>query len=217
MAKTSAVDHEPVPRASLDRPTILGAALRLVDCHGLGALNMRRLARELGVGTMSLYHHVAHKDALLDGIVELVLSEIEIPPDTDDWEQQVGMMARSFRATALRHPHCVPLLVGRPFTSPGALRPVEAAFQVLAAAGLGPEEVIVAHHTLVAYVLGFVTMESAGLLGSACHDRDPEDLRSEGFPHLAALTPHLAGRDAALDFDAGLRVLEAGVRQAISR
>ncbi|MDQ4131879.1 MAG: TetR/AcrR family transcriptional regulator C-terminal domain-containing protein, partial [Actinomycetota bacterium] len=145
------------PAAPLDRATILSTAVTLVDAHGLASLNMRALARELGVGTMSLYHYVPNKDALLDGIVEVLNEEIEIPePTSGPWDERARRMARSLREVALKHRNCVPLLVTRPFSTEAALRPCEAAFQVLTDVGLGPDQSIVTLRTFVAYVLGFV-------------------------------------------------------------
>ncbi|HEX2275142.1 MAG TPA: TetR/AcrR family transcriptional regulator C-terminal domain-containing protein [Acidimicrobiales bacterium] len=196
----------------LDRATILSTAVALVDAHGLAALNMRALARELGVGTMSLYHHVPNKDALLDGIVEVLNEEIEIPDlESGSWDERARRMARSLRAVALAHPNCVPLLVTRPFSTAAALRPCEAAFQVLEEAGLGPDRAIVTLRTFVAYVLGFVMMESAGFLSGVGPDRDPEELLELGLPHLAVIASHLADRDINADFDAGLHLVELGL------
>jgi TetR/AcrR family tetracycline transcriptional repressor len=198
--------------APLDRATILSAAVALVDAHGLAALNMRALARELGVGTMSLYHHVPNKDAVLDGIVEVLNEEIEIPdPESGPWDERARRMARSLRAVALRHPNCVPLLVTRPFSSAAALRPCEAAFGVLSEVGLDPDRAIVTLRTFVAYVLGFVMMESAGFLAGVGPDRDPEELLELGLPHLAVIAGHLADRDINADFDAGLHLVELGL------
>ena len=195
----------------LDRATILTAALALVDEHGLAALNMRALAVELGVGTMSLYNHVPNKEALLDGIVEVVLAGIDIPaPESGSWDERAARMARSLRAVALEHPNCVPLLVTRPFATAPALRPCEAGFEVLAEAGLGPDEALIAFRTIVAYVLGFVMMESNGFFGGVGPDRDPNELLELGLPRLAGLAPHLSGRDFGADFDAGLRMVELG-------
>src|SRR5437764_2538624 len=194
----------------LDRPTILAAAIGLVDRVGLGGLNMRALAQELGVGTMSLYRYVPNKDALCDGIVEVLQAEIEIPPTSGTWEDRAACMARSLRAVALRHPNAVPLLVTRPFSSPASLRPCEAAFDILAEAGLQDEPALLAFRTVVAYVLGFVMVESAGFFGELGPDADVDELASLGMPRLAAMAPHLLGRDIGADFDAGLRLVIRG-------
>ncbi len=204
--------------ASLDRAAILSAALELADRDGLGALNMRALAHELGVGTMSLYHHVPNKDALLDGLVEAVLADVEIPPrQSASWDQRAALMARSLRNVALRHPGSVPLLVTRPFATAPSLRPCEAAFELLEEAGLDVEQALIAFRTIVAYVLGWVMMESSGFFGAGGSHREPAWLQESGLPRLAAMATHLDDRDLDADFDAGLRVVESGVLIALQR
>jgi len=198
-------------KVHLDRTAILTAAVTLVDEHGLAALNMRALADELGVGTMSLYSHVPNKDALLDGIVEVVLGNVDIPAaESGSWDERAARMARSLRSVALQHPNCVPLLVTRPFATGPALRPCEAGFELLTEAGLGPDEAVIAFRTMVAFVLGFVMMESNGFFGGVGPDRDPNELLELGLPCLAGLAPHLARRDIGADFDAGLRMVSMG-------
>lgn len=184
----------------------------LVDRKGMAALNMRALATELGAGTMSLYHHVPNKDALLDGITEAIMTEIEVPdPGDGDWVDRALAMARSFRQVCLRHPHCVPLLVTRTFASDAALRPCEAAFGLLAEGGFEPGRALVVFRTILAYCLGFVTLESEGFFGALGPDPHPEELQAAGLPRLADLVPHLAGRDFSADFEDGLRIVLAGV------
>ncbi len=196
---------------ALDRATIIAAAIRLVDEEGLDGLNMRALAQELGVGTMSLYHYVPNKEALFDGIVELLQAEIEVPDvDSGTWEARAVRMARSLRAVALRHPNCVPLMVTRPFSTASALRPCEAAFAILAEAGLEEERALIAFRTIVAYVLGFVMVETAGFFGGLGPDPDLDELRAMGMPRLAAMAPHLLDRDVGADFDAGLQLVMRG-------
>ena len=201
----------PRKAASLDRATILDAALGLVDAEGLDGLNMRALAKRLDVGTMSLYHYLPNKDALLDGIVEALLLGIEIPTaDMGTWDERALLMARSLRAVALQHPNAVPLMVTRPFSTASALHPCEAAFDVLAEAGLTTEQALIAFRTIVAYVLGFVMMESAGFFGGVGPGRDAGELIALGLPRLADMVPYLDGRDVGADFDAGLRIVELG-------
>jgi TetR/AcrR family transcriptional regulator, tetracycline repressor protein len=195
----------------LDRPAILAAAVALVDRDGLAGLNMRALAQDLGVGTMSLYHYVPNKDALFDGIVEALLGEIEIPPvDAGTWDDRACRMARSFRAVALRHTNCVSLIVTRPFATPASLAPCEAALGLLAEAGLSPERAFIAFRTIVAYILGFVMMESAGFFAAEGRAPEPDQLVALGLPHLAVSVPLIPGRDVAADFDAGFRVVLFG-------
>ncbi len=217
MATTDRSGRRPTStRTPLDRGQILSAALELVDERGLGALNMRAVADALGVGTMSLYHHVGSKEALLDGLVEALLDEVEVPPPgSGTWDERAGRMARSLRGVALSHPNCVPLLVTRPFATERSLVPCEAAFELLAEAGLDVEHALVAFRTMVAYVLGWVMMESSGFFSAGGEHRMPEWLHESGLPRLADMATHLDNRDLNADFDAGLRVVELGVMSVL--
>src|SRR3954465_526873 len=104
-------------RIPLSRERILGAALDLADEAGVEALTMRRLGEELGVEAMSLYKHVANKDDLLDGMVDLVFAEIELPRDDDEWRPAMRARAVSARAALNRHPWATALMQSR--TAPG--------------------------------------------------------------------------------------------------
>lgn len=206
--------HDARRSAPLDRAAILAAAVELVDRQGLAGLNMRALAQTLDVGTMSLYHYVPNKDALLDGIVESLMHEIELPAPSDgSWDQRALRMARSLREVALRHPHCVPIMVTRPFATPAALIPANAAFGLLSEAGLNHEQALITFRAIVAYVFGFVMMESAGFFAGLGDAPDPDHLRSFGLDELAGVVPHLAGRDVGADFEAGFHVVLFGSSQ----
>src|SRR3954452_18286862 len=91
-------------RARLSRDRVLHAAVALADFGGLESLTMRRLGEDLGVEAMSLYKHVANKDALLDGMVDLVFAEIDLPPGDTDWRTAMRERAVSARAALVRHP-----------------------------------------------------------------------------------------------------------------
>ncbi len=210
---TIADDPAPAPaarRRPLERWAILEAAVELVDRHGLEALSMRALAEELGVGTMSLYHHVPNKEALLAGMNEVLVAEIEDPGGDGPWTDRALAMARSFREVGRRHPRCVPLLVSRPFSSEGSLRPCEVALALLAEGGFDPERAMLAFRTVVAYVLGFLTMESSGFFADE-GDGPPDDLAGLGLPHLAAAVPCLEHLDPDTQFEAGLAMVFTGV------
>lgn len=196
-------------RDPLDRDGIIAAALALVDRDGLDALSMRALAEELGVGTMSLYHHVPNKVAVHAGIAELLLSEIDDPAE-GTWDSRALAMARSLRQVALAHPHCVPLLVGHPFSSEGSLQPCEAALVLLAEGGFDPGRALLVFRTVVAYVLGFVTMEASGLFADTGPLQDQADLTRLGMDRLAAAVGLLSDTDAEAQFEAGLAIVFTG-------
>src|SRR3954453_10140535 len=103
----------PTGRARLSRERVLRAAVALADSGGLEALTMRRLGEDLGVEAMSLYKHVANKDDLLDGMVDLVFAEIELPAPGAEWRTAMRERAVSARAALLAHPWATPLMQSR--------------------------------------------------------------------------------------------------------
>src|SRR5688500_19101550 len=106
-------DPAATPRTPLSRDRVLRAAVALAEQHGLEALTMRRLGQELGVEAMSLYRYVANKDDLLDGMVDAVFGEIELPPHDTDWRTAMRRRAISVRAALTRHPSATPLMPPR--------------------------------------------------------------------------------------------------------
>src|SRR3954447_10403008 len=106
------------PRASLSRERVLVAAVAFADEHGIAALTMRKLGHVLGVEAMSLYNHVANKDQLLDGMVDLVFSEVGLPSGDDDWKTAMRRRAISARTALAAHRWAIGLMESR--TSPGA-------------------------------------------------------------------------------------------------
>ena len=130
------------PGMSTDR--ITAAALQIVDTEGSQALTMRRLGQALDRKVMTLYRYVPSKDALLDGVVARVLTDLAINPAAADWRQELRDLATSFRGLVLAHPNAVPLLVTRPLTSPlgqqppATLRPLETSSNCSSAPGSAP-------------------------------------------------------------------------------
>ena len=124
-----------MPRpARLDRTAVLTAALAIADAEGLGAVSMHAVAARLGVTAMALYRHVGNKDALLDGLVERLLEEIE-PPRTGPALDQLVAMGAALRRIARRHPAVFPLLLQRPAITPRARAIREQVYARLRAAG----------------------------------------------------------------------------------
>jgi AcrR family transcriptional regulator len=136
-------------RDPLTRERVLRMAVDLADRGGLEALSMRRLGQELRVDAMALYRHVRNKDDLLDGLVELIIAEIERPPPTDDWKTTLRQQAMAARRVMLRHPWAKRVLEERPKGGPIFLGYVESILATLQAGGFSIE---LAHHTL--HVLG---------------------------------------------------------------
>ncbi|WP_344445521.1 TetR/AcrR family transcriptional regulator C-terminal domain-containing protein [Kitasatospora nipponensis] len=128
-------------RAGLTRPKVLAAALELVDREGVERLSMRRLGSALGVEAMTLYHYLPNKAALLDGLVELVVSAVrpgEPSGPPPGWQEGLRAFATALRAELLRHPAVIPLVATRPVHSAAALAVVEETAQRLVRAGFTP-------------------------------------------------------------------------------
>ncbi|WP_367135293.1 MULTISPECIES: TetR/AcrR family transcriptional regulator C-terminal domain-containing protein [Streptomyces] len=156
-----AAKRNPGERAGLDREKILDAALALVDREGLKALSMRRLAAELGVEAMTLYHYLPSKDALLDGLVERVLTQaLPLPEGDAGWRPLLRGYADSLRTALLRTPALLPLLQSRPAVTPATLAAAERGLAALVSAGFPLGRALDAINALTVLVLGHAAAEA---------------------------------------------------------
>lgn len=152
---------EPAEPGVLTRERIAAAALALADREGSDALSMRRLASELGVGTMSLYRHFRSKQELLSAMVDAASAENPIEVDlSGPWKEELGKLMRGVRATLARHPVAVALRLQAPLLSPGALRVTEAGMQILERAGFERATAAHAYRALFLYTFGFAAFNS---------------------------------------------------------
>jgi AcrR family transcriptional regulator len=147
-------------RTPLSRERILQAAIGLVDEGGLEALTMRGLGQSLGFEAMSLYNHVANKGDLLDGMIELVFSEIEPPAAGGDWKAELRKRAASTRAALLRHRWAVGEMEGRTSHGPSNLKVHDAVLGCLRAAGFSIEMTVHAMSVQDAYIYGFALQQT---------------------------------------------------------
>jgi AcrR family transcriptional regulator len=147
--------RKPQRRSPLSREKVLRSALRIADARGLEALSMRKLAQALKVEAMSLYNHVANKEEILDGLVELVVSEIDAPAIGGDWRHEMRERARSAHAVLMRHPWATMLFVSRMNVGPNMLRYVDATIGCLREAGFSYPIADHAWNAIDAYVYGF--------------------------------------------------------------
>ena len=145
----------PEPRVPLSRERVLRAAIRLADEGGIEALSMRKLGQRLGVEAMSLYNHVANKNDLQDGIVELVLGEIELPPDGAGWKEAIRRTAISSHETFIRHRWACNLMMRGSTVSPARLQWMEAVLRTLREAGFSADLTHHAYHALDSHITGF--------------------------------------------------------------
>jgi len=213
--------RKPKTRTPLSRERVLRTAVDLADERGLGELTMRKLAKELGVEAMSLYNHVAHKDDLLDGMIDIVFSEIDAPAAGGDWKAELRGRAVSTRAALRRHPWAVGEMEGRASHGPSNLRLHDAVLGCLRAAGFSIEMTVHAYSVQDAYIYGFALQETD------MSSRTPEDFATEAqrqmteYENVLADYPHLvevvggyiakAGYDYDSEFLYGLDVILDGL------
>jgi AcrR family transcriptional regulator len=197
------MSRTPGTRVGLSRERVLAAALALVDRDGLKGLSMRRLGAELDVEAMTLYHYVPTKDALLDGLVELVLGRSGPAFDGDDWRSMLAHHASSLRATLLAHPNVLPLVAARPAVTPDTLRAIEQGVRMLVDAGFPLGRALDALNALSVFVIGHATSEVA--IGP---DAPPPDLTD--FPLLAEAAETGQGTDDETRFRYAVDALIAG-------
>jgi AcrR family transcriptional regulator len=190
-AKNESTNVHAERRPPLTRQRILGAALALADTDGLEAVTMRRLARALGFEAMSLYHYAPSRDDIVDGIVDLVLREIELPAPTGDWRAAVRASAVSAHQVLRRHPWACNPLMSTPRLLPSRLRMIDALLGRLADANLPSDLADRAYHAIDSHILGFTLWEAG--YSAALRDLPPDALEKvverlgiEAYPHLMA-------------------------------
>ncbi len=147
------------PRPPLTRERVLHAAVRMADESGFESLSMRRLGQELGVQAMSLYNHVASKDDLQEGIVDLVLGEIENAPRGVDWKTAVRHTAISAHEVLVRHPWAASLMHSTPRIIPARMTWMEELLRTLREAGFSADLTHHAYHALDSHITGFTLWE----------------------------------------------------------
>jgi len=169
-------DPDSGSRVPLTKERVLRAAIQLADEGGIESLSMRKLGLALGVEAMSLYNHVANKDEILDGIVDLVAGEVEVPNDVRDWKSAVRQSAISTHEVLLRHPWACNLSVSRPRVGAATLRYVDWLIGCLRDAGFSMQVAHNAMHAIESHIYGFTLQELSF----------PADLEAMG-PEIAAL------------------------------
>jgi AcrR family transcriptional regulator len=204
------------PPQPLSRDRVLQAAIRVADRGGVEAITMRRVAQELGVEAMSLYHHVANKEAILDGVVDLVFAAIERPPaQFDDWRDAMRARAYSARAVLSEHRWALGLMDSRRDPGPATLRHHDAVLGVLSTAGFALPMAAHAISIIDSYIGGFVLQE-ANLPFTTAEDLEDvaggilEHLPQDELPHLTAMIVHHAlqpDHDHTREFGYGLDLI----------
>ena len=211
-------------RVPLSRERVMLGALEVADRGGIGSLTIRSLARELGVKPMAVYYHVANKEQILDGIVDLVFSEIELPSPGGDWRAEMRARAISARAVLKDHPWAIGLLQSRIIPGPAALRHHDAVIGTLRAGGFSVQTTAHAYALLDSYMYGFAVQEAAlpfkGLEGVAeVTAPQPHPVLADEYPHLIEMaTQHILKPTYRFgdEFEPGLTVILDALTQSIT-
>lgn len=211
-----------VKRAPLSRERLLAAAIAVADDGGIAALTIRSVAAQLDVKPMSLYHHVANKEAVVDGIIDVVFGEIDLPPEDADWRSALRRRAHSARAVLRRHPWATPFMESRSHPGPATLRHHDAVLATLRRGGFPLELAGHAYALLDAYLYGFALQEAAlpftpqnldDAMSGYLAQFDPAE-----YPHLVEFATQRVlrpGYDYANEFDFGLDLILDGLERRL--
>jgi AcrR family transcriptional regulator len=210
-------------RPRLSRERVLQGAVAVADRGGIASLTIRSLATELGVKPMSVYHHVANKGEILDGIVDIVFSEIESPTIGGDWHAEMRRRAASAREALRRHPWAIGLLESRTNPGPATLKHHDAVIGALRGAGFSVEMTAHAYALIDAYVYWFALSEvSLPINGpetvTEVAEQMMEQYTAEEYPHLVEFSiEHVMrpGYDYGEEFEFGLGVVLDGLARSL--
>jgi AcrR family transcriptional regulator len=225
----------PQPRTPLSRGRVLRVAVGLADAEGLPALTMRRLAQELGVEAMSLYHYVANKEALLDGVLEVVMAEVDAaladpggPSPAEDWQAAMRARILATRAVLLEHPWAPRVIETRTGISPAMIGYYDGLLGVFRAGGFSYDLAHHAMHALGSRALGFTRELFEPEDPQAGEDEAMAMLEqmAEQYPHIVAMVADavdhqpentLGWCDDQVEFEFGLDLILDGLDRLRSR
>ena len=211
----------PESRVPLSRERVLGAAVLLADEDGIESLTMRELGLRLGFEAMSLYNHVASKDDILDGIVDLVVGDIHVPATGTDWRSAMRERAVSAHEVLLAHPWAAMLLMSRYNIGPGMTRYLEATLGRLREGGFSIAGALDAWNTLDSHLYGFTLQE----LNLPFHVSETQrvsadvltQLPADQFPHVAEVINEVMQLGRKEDFEFGLDLILDGLERTLDR
>jgi len=209
--------HGAAHRTPLNRERVLRAAVGLADQGGISSLSMRKLGEALGVEAMSLYNHVASKSDLLDGMIDIVFGEIDLPSGDGDggWRAAMRRRAVSARLVLRRHPWAIGLMESRTTPGPATLRHHDAVLGCLRRGGFSLELTAHAYSLLDSYIYGFALQEAGLPFGTGEEAaRVAQEISAEfssgQYPYLTEIAmAHVIqpGYDYADEFETGLDLI----------
>ena len=210
------------PRIPLNRQRLIEGAVELADTEGIGSLTMRKLAQKLGVKPMTLYHHMANKEEVLDAMVDLVFSDIDLPLAGADWKPAMRRRANSARTTLIRHPWAVTLMESRTTPGPATLQHHDAVIGCIRQAGFSVEMAAHAYSVLDSYIYGFVLQEVSLPFDNTeeAHDVTEEIVQqfpAGDYPYLMEMAVEYVlqpGYEYANEFNFGLELILDGLERS---
>jgi len=210
-------------RAGLSRERVLAAAVEYADREGLASLSMRRLGEELGVEAMSLYTYVSGKDALLDGMVDAVFAEIELPGPRTRWRNAVRGRTISAREVLRRHPWATPLMNSRSTPGVHTLHHLDVVLGYFRRGGFTVAQTAHAISAVDAYLYGFALTDISLPFETPDETADLAaqilaGIPAEDFPYLRELTTeHVLqpGYDYGAEFELGLDLVLDGLARLL--
>jgi AcrR family transcriptional regulator len=209
-------------RRPLTAERVIDGAIELADETGIDAFTIRRLADAVDVKPMTIYHHVPNKEAIIDGMVDRVFSEIDLPPTDLDWRPAIQARSRSMRQVLAKHPWASPLMESRTSPGPATLRHHDAVLGCFRTAGFSLELTGHAYAAIDAFLYGFALQEATlpatggdemAELAASMADEMPTDL----FPHLTEFAvEHVLQPcyDFSNEFEFGLDLILDGLERA---
>jgi AcrR family transcriptional regulator len=207
-------------RAPLSRERVLRAAIALADEGGIESLTMRGLGQALGVEAMSLYNHVSNKDDLLDGMVDVVVGDIVVPPSGTDW--RIAMRARCISAheILLAHPWAALQITSRFTIGPGMTRYLDATLGRLREGGFSVDGALDAWNALDSHLYGF-TLQELNLpfeveQSSAVSASVLPQIPAEQFPYVVEVIGHVMAHGRREDFQFGLDLILDGLERRLA-
>ena len=220
---SQAAKESSTERVPLSRERVLRGAVAVADSGGIGSLTIRSLAQHLGAKPMSLYYYVTGKDEILDGIVDLVFSEIELPAVGGDWRSEIVRRADSARRALRRHSWAIGLMESRKNPGPATLRHHDAVLGTLRGAGFSVEMTAHAYALLDSYIYGFALQEASLPFegaDAAVDVAEPmmQQFPTDAYPHLVEMATEYIlqpGYDFGNEFEFGLDVILGALTRSI--
>ena len=190
-------EAEATSREPLTRDRVLRAALALADHGGVEALSMRNLAKELGVVPMALYKHVANKDELLDGMIDVVVGEIDPPLTGTDWKTAIRERILSARRALLRHPWASQVIESRPEPTPTVIEYMDSMLGLFRTGGFSVDLTHHAAHAMGSRLLGF-SQELFDDTAAAPPDSEMVQAMAKAYPYIGELVKSITHDDASV-------------------